>query len=80
MLDVWNDVTYPPRLTDREKYAIMIPVHRLVGERGVDPTKLIPPAVPGSPLPILLLVFQRRIVSGATAGAVKWRAGLRGGL
>lgn len=73
MLMVWNDFTYPLLLlTDKEKFTVMIAVYRFVGNTGIDPTMLFPAAVLGSlPLLILFAVFQRRIVSGATAGAVK---------
>lgn len=73
MLMVWNDFTYPLLLLqDEAKFTVMIAVYRTVGNTGIDPTLLFPAAVLGSlPLLILFAVFQRRIVSGATAGAVK---------
>lgn len=73
MLMVWNDFTYPLLLlTDKDKFTVMIAVYRFVGATGIDPTMLFPAAVLGSlPLLILFAVFQRQIVSGATAGAVK---------
>lgn len=73
MLYVWNDFTYPLLLlTDKDKFTVMIAVYRFVGHPSVDPTLLFPAAVLGSlPLLILFAIFQRRIVSGATAGAVK---------
>ncbi len=73
MLMVWNDFTYPLLLlTDKDKLTVMIAVYKFVGNTGVDPTKLFPAAVLGSlPLLVLFAIFQRRIMSGATAGAVK---------
>lgn len=73
MLMVWNDFTYPLLLlTDKDKFTVMIAVYRFVGATGIDPTKLFPAAVLGSlPLLVLFALFQRQIVSGATAGAVK---------
>lgn len=73
MLMVWNDFTYPLLLlTDENKFTVMISVYRFVGNHTVSPSDLFPAAVLGSlPLLILFLVFQRRIVAGVTAGAVK---------
>ncbi|MGP6089266.1 carbohydrate ABC transporter permease [Antarctobacter jejuensis] len=73
MIMVWNDFIYPLLLlTDKDKLTVMIAVYKFVGNTGIDPTKLFPAAVLGS-LPLLLMfaVFQRKIMSGATAGAVK---------
>ncbi len=73
MLMVWNDFTYPLLLlTDENKFTVMISVYRFVGNHTVSPTDLFPAAVLGSlPLLLLFIVFQRRIVAGVTAGAVK---------
>lgn len=73
MIMVWNDFIYPLLLlTDKSKLTVMIAVYKFVGNTGIDPTKLFPAAVLGSlPLLILFAVFQRKIMSGATAGAVK---------
>lgn len=73
MLMVCNDFLYPLLLlTDKTKFTVMIAVYRFVGNTGVDPTMLFPAAVLGSfPLLVMFAVFQRRIVSGATSGAVK---------
>ncbi|WP_217694035.1 carbohydrate ABC transporter permease [Vannielia litorea] len=73
MIMVWNDFIYPLLLlTDKDKLTVMIAVYKFVGNTGIDPTKLFPAAVLGSlPLLILFAVFQRQIMSGATAGAVK---------
>ena len=73
MLMVWNDFTYPLLLlTDEDKFTVMISVYRFVGNHNLSPEDLFPAAVLGSlPLLLLFLVFQRRIVSGVTAGAVK---------
>lgn len=73
MIMVWNDFIYPLLLlTDKDKLTVMIAVYKFVGNTGIDPTKLFPAAVLGSlPLLILFAVFQRRIMAGATAGAVK---------
>lgn len=72
-LMVWNDFTYPLLLlTSPEKYTVMVSVYRFVGNLNVQPDMLFPAAVLGSaPLLVLFLIFQRRIVSGVTAGAVK---------
>lgn len=73
MIMVWNDFVYPLLLlTDKDKLTVMIAVYKFVGNTGIDPTKLFPAAVLGS-LPLLLMfaVFQRKIMAGATAGAVK---------
>lgn len=73
MLMVWNDFTYPLLLlTDPDKFTVMISVYRFVGNHNIQPDLLFPAAVLGSlPLLLLFLIFQRRIVSGITAGAVK---------
>lgn len=73
MLMVWNDFTYPLLLlTDPEKFTVMISVYRFVGNHNIEPDLLFPAAVLGSlPLLIIFVFFQRRIVSGVTAGAVK---------
>jgi raffinose/stachyose/melibiose transport system permease protein len=73
MLMVWNDFTYPLLLlTDKDKFTVMISVYRFVGNHNVLPELLFPAAVLGSlPLLIIFVIFQRRIVSGVTAGAVK---------
>jgi raffinose/stachyose/melibiose transport system permease protein len=73
MIMVWNDFIYPLLLlTDKNKLTVMIAVYKFVGNTGIDPTKLFPAAVLGSiPLLLLFAVFQRKIMSGATAGAVK---------
>ncbi len=73
MLMVWNDFTYPLLLlTDESKFTVMISVYRFVGNHNLSPNDLFPAAVLGSlPLLILFIFFQRRIVSGVTAGAVK---------
>ena len=73
MLMVWNDFTYPLLLlTDPDKFTVMIAVYRFVGNHNIEPDLLFPAAVLGSlPLLIIFMIFQRRIVSGVTAGAVK---------
>ncbi len=73
MLMVWNDFTYPLLLlTDPDKFTVMIAVYRFVGNHNIEPDLLFPAAVLGSlPLLIIFVIFQRRIVSGVTAGAVK---------
>lgn len=73
MLMVWNDFTYPLLLlTDENKFTVMISVYRFIGNHTVSPEDLFPAAVLGSlPLLVLFLFFQRRIVAGVTAGAVK---------
>lgn len=73
MLMVWNDFTYPLLLlTDKDKFTVMISVYRFVGNHSVLPERLFPAAVLGSlPLLIIFVIFQRRIVAGVTAGAVK---------
>ena len=72
-LMVWNDFTYPLLLlTSPEKFTVMISVYRFVGNLNIQPDMLFPAAVLGSlPLLVLFVIFQRRIVSGVTAGAVK---------
>lgn len=72
-LMVWNDFTYPLLLlTSPEKFTVMISVYRFLGNLNVQPDQLFPAAVLGSlPLMVLFIIFQRRIVSGVTAGAVK---------
>ena len=73
MLMVWNDFVYPLLLlTDENKFTVMIAVYRFVGNLSIQPDMLFPAAVLGSlPLLILFVIFQKRIVSGVTAGAVK---------
>ncbi len=72
-LMVWNDFTYPLLLlTSPEKFTVMISVYRFLGNLNVQPDQLFPAAVLGSlPLLVLFVIFQRRIVAGVTAGAVK---------
>lgn len=73
MIMVWNDFIYPLLLlTDKDKLTVMIAVYKFVGNTGIDPTRLFPAAVLGS-LPLLLMFafFQRKIMAGSTAGAVK---------
>lgn len=72
-LMVWNDFTYPLLLlSSPEKFTVMISVYRFVGNLNIQPDMLFPAAVLGSaPLLVLFMIFQRRIVSGVTAGAVK---------
>lgn len=73
MLMVWNDFTYPLLLlSDKEKFTVTISVYRFVGNQNIQPDMLFPAAVLGSlPLLVLFMIFQRRIVAGVTAGAVK---------
>jgi raffinose/stachyose/melibiose transport system permease protein len=73
MLMVWNDFLYPLLLlTDSDKFTVMIEVYRFVGNRNIQPDMLFPAAVLGSlPLLLLFVIFQKRILSGVTAGAVK---------
>ncbi|MCT8161711.1 carbohydrate ABC transporter permease [Pseudoruegeria sp. SHC-113] len=73
MLMVWNDFVYPLLLmTSPEKFTVMVSVYRFVGNLNIQPEMLFPAAVLGSlPLLVLFLFFQRRIVAGVTAGAVK---------
>ncbi|RKF18154.1 carbohydrate ABC transporter permease [Alginatibacterium sediminis] len=73
MLMVWNDFLYPLLLlTDKDKFTVMIEVYRFVGNRNIEPDMLFPAAVLGSlPLLILFVIFQKRILAGVTAGAVK---------
>jgi raffinose/stachyose/melibiose transport system permease protein len=73
MLMVWNDFLYPLLLlTDSDKFTVMIEVYRFVGNRNIQPEMLFPAAVLGSlPLLVLFVIFQKRILSGVTAGAVK---------
>ncbi|WP_171208557.1 MULTISPECIES: carbohydrate ABC transporter permease [unclassified Ruegeria] len=73
MLMVWNDFTYPLLLlTDKDKFTVTISVYRFVGNQNVQPDMLFPAAVLGSlPLLVMFIIFQRRIVAGLTAGAVK---------
>ncbi|TBR41097.1 carbohydrate ABC transporter permease [Marinomonas agarivorans] len=73
MLMVWNDFIYPLLLlTDKSKFTVMIEVYRFVGNRNIEPDMLFPAAVLGSlPLLALFVVFQKRILAGVTAGAVK---------
>ncbi len=72
-LMVWNDFTYPLLLlSSPEKSTVMISVYRFLGNLNVQPDQLFPAAVLGSlPLLVLFVIFQRRIVAGVTAGAVK---------
>lgn len=73
MLMVWNDFIYPLLLlTDDKKFTVMMSVYHFVGNHSLNPEELFPAAVLGSlPLLVLFIVFQRRIVNGITAGAVK---------
>ncbi|OLP59696.1 sugar ABC transporter permease [Xaviernesmea oryzae] len=73
MLMVWNDFVYPLLLlTDSSKYTVMMSVYHFVGNHNLNPEELFPASVLGSlPLLILFLIFQRQIVNGITAGAVK---------
>ena len=50
----------------------MIAIYRFVGNLNIRPDMLFPAAVLGSlPLLLLFVIFQRRIVAGVTAEAVK---------
>ncbi len=73
MIMVWNDFVYPPvLLTDKDKLTVMIAVYKFVGNIGINPTGLFPAAVLVSLfLLILFAEFQRKIMGGAAAGAVK---------
>ncbi|MEE9388333.1 MAG: carbohydrate ABC transporter permease [Paracoccaceae bacterium] len=73
MLAVWNDFLFPLLLlTDDSKGTIMVSVYRFLGNFEIKPDKLFPAAVLASlPLLVLFVIFQRRIVSGMTSGAVK---------
>lgn len=73
MLMVWNDFVYPLLLlTDSSKYTVMMAVYHFVGNHNLKPEELFPASVLGSlPLLVLFLIFQRQIVNGITAGAVK---------
>ncbi len=73
MLTVWNDFTYPLLLlTDPDMMTVTVSVYRFVGNYNVRPEDLFPAAVLGSlPLIVLFVLFQRRILEGVTAGAMK---------
>ena len=73
MLTVWNDFTYPLLLlTDPDMMTVTVSVYRFVGNYNIRPEDLFPAAVLGSlPLIVLFIFFQRRILEGVTAGAMK---------
>jgi len=70
---VWNDFLFGLNLTNNEDaQPVTVGITRFNGEHSVAYGQLAAAAIIVTiPLVILVLIFQRRIVSGLTAGAVK---------
>jgi raffinose/stachyose/melibiose transport system permease protein len=72
-LQVWNNLVVPlVFLQDPGKSTVMANAYSFADPHTLQPTQLFPAALLGAlPLFILFMVFQRQVVSGMTAGAVK---------
>jgi raffinose/stachyose/melibiose transport system permease protein len=72
-LQVWNNLVIPlVFLQDPGKSTVMANAYSFADPHTLQPTQLFPAALLGVlPLFLLFLIFQRQVVSGMTAGAVK---------
>jgi raffinose/stachyose/melibiose transport system permease protein len=72
-LQVWNNLVIPlVFLQDPAKSTVMANAYSFADPHTLQPTQLFPAALLGAlPLFLLFVVFQRQVVSGMTAGAVK---------
>jgi len=72
-LQVWNDLVVPlVFIQDPNKSTVMANAYSFANPHTLQPTQLFPAALLGVvPLLLLFVVFQRQVVTGLTAGAVK---------
>ena len=72
-LQVWNNLVVPlVFLQDPDKSTVMANAYSFADPHTLQPTQLFPAALLGAaPLFLLFLIFQRQVIAGMTAGAVK---------
>ncbi|KOU57044.1 sugar ABC transporter permease [Streptomyces sp. MMG1533] len=72
-LQVWNDLVVPlVFLQDPDKRTVMVNAYSFIDPHTVQPTTLFPAALLGVlPLLLIFVFFQRQVVAGMSAGAVK---------
>ena len=72
-LQIWNDLLVPlVFLQDPAKRTVMVNAYSFIDPHTVQPTTLFPAALLGVlPLLIIFIFFQRQVVAGMSAGAVK---------
>jgi raffinose/stachyose/melibiose transport system permease protein len=72
-LQVWNNLVVPlVFLQDPSKSTVMANAYSFADPHTLQPTQLFPAALLGAaPLFLLFLIFQRQVIAGMTAGAVK---------
>ncbi|WP_150135321.1 carbohydrate ABC transporter permease [Streptomyces hyaluromycini] len=72
-LQIWNDLLVPlVFLQDPGKRTVMVNAYSFIDPHTVQPTTLFPAALLGVlPLLVIFVFFQRQVVAGMSAGAVK---------
>ncbi|WP_427921485.1 carbohydrate ABC transporter permease [Streptomyces sp. cg40] len=72
-LQIWNDLLVPlVFLQDPGKRTVMVNAYSFIDPHTVQPTTLFPAALLGVlPLLVIFIFFQRQMVAGMSAGAVK---------
>lgn len=72
-LQIWNDLIVPlVFLQDPDKRTVMVNAYSFIDPHTVQPTTLFPAALLGVlPLLVIFVFFQRQVVAGMSAGAVK---------
>nr|WP_253268096.1 carbohydrate ABC transporter permease [Streptomyces asoensis] len=72
-LQIWNDLLVPlVFLQDPDKRTVMVNAYSFIDPHTVQPTTLFPAALLGVlPLLVIFVFFQRQVVAGMSAGAVK---------
>ena len=72
-LQVWNNLVVPlVFLQDPSKSTVMANAYSFADPHTLQPTQLFPAALLGAaPLFLLFVIFQRQVIAGMTAGAVK---------
>ncbi|MFJ9712944.1 carbohydrate ABC transporter permease [Streptomyces sp. NPDC101234] len=72
-LQIWNDLLVPlVFLQDPGKRTVMVNAYSFIDPHTVQPTTLFPAALLGVlPLLVIFMFFQRQVVAGMSAGAVK---------
>ncbi|MFJ8112334.1 carbohydrate ABC transporter permease [Streptomyces sp. NPDC096132] len=72
-LQIWNDLLVPlVFLQDPGKRTVMVNAYSFIDPHTVQPTTLFPAALLGVlPLLLIFVFFQRQVVAGMSAGAVK---------
>lgn len=72
-LQVWNNLVIPlVFLQDPAKSTVMANAYSLADPHTLQPAQLFPAALLGAlPLLLLFVIFQRQVIDGMTAGAVK---------